>query len=74
MQTSHQAQISNACYAQGKMRYAEDGATILNELGKVAKTGDIILRASNGYPLKRYTETGPVDLDLKTWKPIKVVV
>lgn len=74
MQTSHQAQISNACCALGRMRYAEDGVTLLNELGKVAKPGDIILRASNGYPLKRYTETGPVDVDLKTGKPIKEAV
>lgn len=74
MQTSHQAQLSEACYALGRMRYAKDGKTILNELGKAAKPGDIILRASNGYPLKRYAETGPVDLDLKTGKPVKAVV
>ena len=73
MQTSHQGQISNACYAQGKMRYAEDGS-ILNELGRAAKPGDIILRAANGWPLKRMGDKEPVDMDLKTGKSIKAVV
>ena len=74
MQTSHQGQISNACYALGRMRYAEDGVTILNELGRVAKPGDIILRAANGWPLKRMGDKEPVDMDLRTGKPVKAVV
>jgi len=55
------------------MRYAEDGS-ILNELGRAAKPGDIILRAANGWPLKRMGDKEPVDMDLKTGKSIKAVV
>lgn len=66
-----QASLSEACYAQGKYRYAKDGKTILNELGLPAKPGQIILRASNGYPLVRCGDKGPVEIDLKTGKPIK---
>lgn len=71
MDFSQESQKSQACYAQGQMRYSEDGHTILNELGRAAKTGDIILRAANGWPLKRMGDKEPVDMDLKTGKPIK---
>jgi hypothetical protein len=52
------------------MRYAEDGRTILNELGRPAKPGDVILRADNGWPLKRMGAKEPVDIDLKTGKAV----
>ena len=43
---------ANACYAKGEYHRDSEGR-ILNELGRVAKGRDIILRAHNGYPLKR---------------------
>lgn len=66
-----ETQKSHACYALGQMRYAEDGVTILNELGHPAKPGDIILRASSGWPLRRMGTKEPVDIDLKTGKAIR---
>jgi hypothetical protein len=72
MSITHNQALSEACYSQGKYRYAEDGTTILNELGTPAKHGQIILRATNGYPLARAGDKGPVDIDLRTGKPIKV--
>ena len=46
---------ANACYAKGEYHRDSEGR-ILNELGKPAKGRDIILRAHNGYPLKRYCD------------------
>jgi hypothetical protein len=46
---------SQACYAKGEYRRSETG-TILNELGKPAKDRDIILRASNGFPVVRFCD------------------
>lgn len=71
MTESVEAQKSTACYARGEMRYAEDGTIVLNELGLPAKPGQIILRASNGYPLKRMGENKPVDIDVKTGKGVR---
>jgi len=68
LQTSVQGQISEACYAKSQYRYAEDGKTVLNELGLPAKPGDIILRAANGYPLVRAGQNRPMMVDLKTGK------
>jgi hypothetical protein len=71
MAIPHEASLSESCYARGQYRYAEDGMTILNELGRPAKAGDIILRASNGWPLRRMGTKEPVDIDLKTGKAIR---
>lgn len=53
---STQAAIE-ACYAKGEYHRDSEGR-ILNELGKPAKGRDIILRAVNGYPLKRFSDLG----------------
>jgi len=71
LQTSTQGQISDACYARGEYRYDVDGKTIMNELGVTAKVGDIIMRASNGFPLRRMGDKEPIMIDLKTGEPIK---
>ena len=55
MITEIQAQ-ADACYAKGEF-YRDSEGRILNELGKPAKGRDIILRAGNGYPLKRFSDT-----------------
>ena len=46
---------ANACYAKGEY-FRNSAGQILNELGKPAKGRDIILRAANGYPLKRFCD------------------
>lgn len=71
MAFSQESQKSHACYALGQMRYAEDGRTILNELGLPAKPGDIILRAANGWPLKRMGVKEPIEMDLRTGKAMR---
>ena len=48
-------EAAEACYAKGEYHRDSEGR-ILNELGKPAKGRDIILRAHNGYPLKRYCD------------------
>ena len=48
-------EAAEACYAKGEYHKDSEGR-ILNELGKVAKGRDIILRAGNGYPLKRFSD------------------
>jgi predicted mannosyl-3-phosphoglycerate phosphatase (HAD superfamily) len=69
---TEQDKISQSFYQKGEMRI-EDGI-IMNELGKPAKKGDIVLRhPETGYPLKRFGDSEPVDIDLKTGKPIKKV-
>ncbi len=70
MSFSLESQKSQACYALGQMRYDAEGH-ILNELGRPAKPGDIILRASNGWPLRRMGTKEPVDMDLRTGKAIR---
>ena len=46
-------EAAEACYAKGEYHKDSEGR-ILNELGKVAKGRDIILRhPRTGYPLKR---------------------
>lgn len=51
-----------------------ENGIVMNELGKPAKKGDIVLRhPETGYPLKRFGDSEPVDIDLKTGKPIKKV-
>ena len=70
---SIQDQISQSFYEKGQMRI--EGGIIMNERGLPAKKGDIVLRhAGTGYPLKRFGDTEPQDIDLKTGKPIKKVV
>lgn len=52
---STQAAIE-ACYARGEY-YRNPAGQILNELGRIAKGRDIILRhPRTGYPLKRYSD------------------
>ena len=46
---------ADACYAKGEFHQDVSGR-ILNELGRPAKGRDIILRAVNGYPLKRFSD------------------
>ncbi|MCK9185073.1 MAG: hypothetical protein M0Q16_06840 [Candidatus Cloacimonetes bacterium] len=66
-----ESQKSHECYNRGQYRYAEDGVTILNESGKPAKPGQVILRhPSTGYPLVRYGDKGPQNIDLKTGKVV----
>ena len=48
-------QQASACYAKGEFHRDATGR-ILNELGKPAKGRDVILRAGNGYPLKRFSD------------------
>ena len=51
-----------------------ENGIVMNELGKPAKKGDIVLRhPETGYTLKRMGDTAPVEIDLKTGKPIKKV-
>ena len=45
----------DACYAKGEY-FRNPAGVVLNELGKPAKGRDIILRAGNGYPLKRFSD------------------
>jgi hypothetical protein len=66
-ETTEDMQKSQACYAQGKYRHDAEGH-ILNELGRIANPGDIIMRASNGYPTRRMGDKQPVMVDLKTGK------
>ena len=41
----------------------------MNELGKPAKKGDIVLRhPETGYPLVRFGDKGPEEIDLRTGK------
>jgi rRNA processing protein Gar1 len=49
---------SEFCYSRSEYRHGTEGQ-ILNELGKIAKVKDIILRAENGYVLVRMGEKGP---------------
>ena len=66
MITEKQA-ISEAYYAKGQMRI--EGGIIMNELGKPAKKGDIVLRhPETGYPLVRFGDKGPEEIDLRTGK------
>ena len=46
---------AEACYARGEY-HRNPAGQILNELGRPAKGRDIILRAGNGYPLKRFSD------------------
>ena len=51
-----------------------EGGIIMNELGKPAKKGDIVLRhPGTGYPLRRMGDIEPIDIDLRTGNPIKKV-
>jgi len=69
MITEQQA-ISESCYAKGEMRIV--GGVIYNELGKPAKKGDIVLRhPETGFPLVRFGDKGPEEIDLRTGKVIK---
>jgi hypothetical protein len=64
---TEQQEISEACYAKGQMRI--EGGIIMNELGKPAKKGDIVLRhPETGYPLKRMGDEVAKDIDLRTGK------
>ena len=48
-----------------------EGGIIMNERGLPAKKGDIVLRhASTGFPLVRFGDDGPKNIDLKTGKVI----
>jgi hypothetical protein len=67
-----QDEISQTFYQKGEMRI--ENGIIINELGKTAKKGDVVLRhAETGFPLKRFGDSEPVDIDLKTGKPVKKV-
>lgn len=49
-------EAAEACYAKGEYHKDSEGR-ILNELGRIAKGRDIILRhPRTGYPLKRYSD------------------
>jgi hypothetical protein len=49
---------SEFCYSRNEYRHGTEGQ-ILNELGKIAGSKDIILRAENGYVLVRMGDKGP---------------
>lgn len=57
---TEESRKSEECYAAGKMRFSEDGETVLNELGKPAKKGDVVFRAENGFPLLKMGENGEI--------------